>query len=122
MPACLPVRPPCRAPSPYGMCCGCAAEPRWPQHSCAFRGLPAEIKGAVRQLKARARIMVYALATANAPLLAAHGPLQVEGTVEVAGKAPSPDQHKQWAGNQWEVGCAAAPETAQLSMKLRVLP
>lgn len=83
---------------------------------------PDGIKGAVRQLVVRARILVYVLATANAPLLAAHGPLQVEGTVEVAGEAPSPSQHKQWAGKQRDVGCAAAPDTAQLSMQLRLLP
>lgn len=81
---------------------------------------PAAIREAVDQLEVRARIMAFVLATANAALLEEHEELQVVGTVEMAGKAASPDHHKHWAGIQRELGCTAAPGTAQLSMQLRL--
>jgi len=85
-------------------------------------GLPAAIKVAADQLEAQARILAFVLATANAQLLEAHGPLQVVGTVEFAGVAPSPAKRQHWTGQQRGLGCSAAPKTAELAMELRVRP
>ena len=73
----------------------------------------------MKQLEVRASILAFALATANAALLAAHGPLRVVGTVEVAGKAPSAAQHKKWEGER-PLGCTTVFGTAPLLMQLRL--
>jgi hypothetical protein len=88
--------------------------------ACQFP-LPAAIKEGAKQLQDQARILVYVLATANPKLLMAHGPLQVVGTVEVAGIRPAPAQ-LQRSGQRRELACSAAPKTAGLFMQLRVRP
>lgn len=70
----------------------------------------------------QARILVFVLATTNAQLLKALGPLKVVGTVEVVGRPLSSEQQRFWASRQLDVSCSAAPETASLQMRLRLRP
>lgn len=76
------------------LCCGCRAEPRCPERPCTSYCLPAAINEGAEQLEVQARILAFVLANANSKLLKAHGPLQVVGTVEMAGSTPSPAQRQ----------------------------
>ena len=105
-----------------GQCCDTA--PAEPSHgpnpaSCC---LPADVNKAVEQLAVRARILVYVLATTNAPLLKVLGPLKVVGTVHLVGRPLSFEQQRFWAGQQRDVSCSAAPETAGLTIQLWLRP
>lgn len=84
----------------------------WP----ALLLLPAAVATAKKQLVLAARVLVFALHAANAPLLAAQGPLSVEGTISAAVQGRKLARVE---GQRVDVSCAALPATAGTTMVLR---